>query len=424
MQGICEGADTMTRNVLVIDDETNMRWVLAKALEQAGYTAHAAAGGDEGLTILSRQPIELVLLDLKLRGEDGLTVLRRLRERRPDLVVMMLTAHGTVPNAVEAMQLGAADFLRKPFDVEEIVFKVARALERRAMQQELSRLNAQQRSVPAFEHLIGVDPNWQRLVAQARQLAPQTEHVLVVGEAGSGRTSVARAVYAASTRAQGRLVEVDLETLNNPLDVVGKTPSSIWNQAIGGTLLLRGLERFPDVQLLIAERLEQQDQAPRLLIVIDQQSSIAQPLVQYLPLRLSVPPLRERPNDILLLALHFSGKQTLSPQAASKLEQYTWLGNVAELQAVVERACLLAGDSEIDVAHLPRVLSELQQTHEAVFQLPEEGLNLEALEQDLIRQALDKARGNKSRAADLLGLTRHTLLYRLEKYGINVAEKS
>lgn len=190
----------MTRTVLIVDDETNMRWVLARALEQAGYTAHGAASGAEALVLLGREPVELVLLDLKLRGEDGLTVLRRLRARRPDLVVMMLTAHGTVPNAVEAMQLGAADFLRKPFDVEEVLVKIARALERRAMQQEIARLSVQQRLRPAFAALLGSGSAWQQAVEQAQQLAATNEDVLVLGELGSGRRSLVRAMHRASAR--------------------------------------------------------------------------------------------------------------------------------------------------------------------------------------------------------------------------------
>jgi DNA-binding NtrC family response regulator len=146
----------MTRTILIVDDEPNMRWVLGGALEQAGYVVHSAESGDDAAGLLVRAPIDLVLLDLKLRGEDGLTILRRLRERRPELVVLILTAHGTVPTAVEAMQLGAADFLRKPFDVEEVVFKITRALERRAMQQELARLTVLQRNAPAFDALIGI----------------------------------------------------------------------------------------------------------------------------------------------------------------------------------------------------------------------------------------------------------------------------
>src|SRR6266540_6853749 len=165
----------MTRTILIVDDEPNMRWVLGRALEQAGYTIYGAGGGEEAASLLLREAIDLVLLDLKLKGEDGLTILRRLRERQPDLVVIMLTAYGTVPTAVEAMQLGAADFLRKPFDVEEVTFKIARALERRAMQQELLRLTAQQRRVPAFDTLIGTAVSWQHVATQAQQTAA-TDH--------------------------------------------------------------------------------------------------------------------------------------------------------------------------------------------------------------------------------------------------------
>ena len=160
-----------TRSVLIIDDEPNMRWVLGKALEQAGYTVQTASGGEEGLGVLAHNPVGLVLLDLKLKGEDGLAVLRRIRQRAPEVVVLMFTAYGTVPAAVEAIQLGASDFLRKPFDVEEVLFKIARSLERRAMQQELARLAAGQSQMSAFDALVGAAPSWQQTVAQARQLA-------------------------------------------------------------------------------------------------------------------------------------------------------------------------------------------------------------------------------------------------------------
>lgn len=259
----------MTRNVLVIDDETNMRWVLGKALEQAGYVIHTAAGGDEGLAVLGRTPIELVLLDLKLRGEDGLTVLRRLRERRSDLVVMILTAHGTVPNAVEAMQLGAADFLRKPFDVEEVVFKVARALERRAMLQELTRLNARHNDSLAFEHLVGVDPVWLQTLSQARQLVQTYQPMLITGGTGSGRATLVRAIHAAGEHSQAPLTEVDLRTYTAPHTFVADVPGSIWNQTLGGSLLTKGLEHFPDVQEHIVARLEMKQVQPRLFIICE-----------------------------------------------------------------------------------------------------------------------------------------------------------
>ena len=132
----------MAERVLIVDDEANLRWVLKEALGEAGYEVRSVTGGQEALAEMAQWPADLVLLDLKLKGMDGLATLRRLRERWPDVVVIILTAHGTVPTAVEAMQLGAADYLRKPFDVEEISFKLRRALERRTMQHELQRQRA------------------------------------------------------------------------------------------------------------------------------------------------------------------------------------------------------------------------------------------------------------------------------------------
>lgn len=417
----------MTRNVLIIDDEPNMRWVLGKALEQAGYTVSVAGSGDDGLTALARDPIELVLLDLKLKGEDGITVLRRLRERRPDIVVMMITAHGTVPNAVEAMQLGAADFLRKPFDVEEIVFKVARALERRALQQQVSRLMLAQNRDATFSALVGSDPVWQRAIAQASHIAALNLHVLLVGEVGSGRGSIARAIHAASMRRESPLVEADLAAYSVPSDALFGVGSDdgLWGSAGNGTIIMRGLLSHPAMLQAIAERLSQSAVAPRLIVIATPDEAAASTTQHLTSTQVDVPPLRERASDILLLAHAFVGSGTFTARASRQLELYSWPGNVAELRGVIQRALVLAGDEPIDLAHLPRHIADLAPavTNMGV-QLPAGGVNLEDVEQQLIRQALAQARGNKSKAAELLGLTRHTLLYRMEKYNIQAQEGS
>lgn len=410
------------RNVLIIDDEPNMRWVLGKALEQAGYTFHTASTGDEGLSLLAREPIDLILLDLKLRGEDGLTVLRRIRERTPEVVVLMFTAYGTVPIAVEAMQLGAADFLRKPFDVEEILFKITRSLERRAMQQELARLQVVQRRVPAFGALVGAAPSWQQTISQAQQLAELPQDVMLVGEPGSGRDSLARAIHTASNRASAPLVELDLALYTPAAQTAALTsPNGVWATAGGGTLIVRNLEAASEAQVALAACLAQRHPAigPRLLLIAASDATLSPALVEAIPLRLRVPPLRERPGDALLLAAHSAGLRPITPTAQRLVEQYPWPGNGAEVRAVVARATHMAGDGPIDVEHLPEVIQRaLAVEGPYQVQLPPGGILLEQVEQDLIRQALELARGNKSRAAELLGLTRHTLIYRMEKYGI------
>ncbi len=421
----------MTRSILIIDDEPNMRWVLGRALEQAGYTIHGADSGDEAASLLLREAIDLVLLDLKLKGEDGLTILRRLRERQPELVVIMLTAYGTVPTAVEAMQLGAADFLRKPFDVEEVVFKIARALERRAMQQELARLTLQQRSAPVFETLIGLAVSWQSLLKQARTAAATDRNILIVGEAGSGRATLARAIHVASVRHGAPLGELDMglyhPSAQHAALVGAQSNDGAWNEAGSGSLLLRGLAEAPAVHDALANLLTTRASGtgPRLLVLEADASALSEMITAHLPMQLHVPPLRERPGDALLLARHFSGEQAITAQAAQAIEHYRWPGNVAELRSALLRAAQLAGTSPIDSTHLPvHVVAASGPSDSRGIGLPPEGVNLEVVEQDLIRQALERARGNKSKAAELLGLSRHTLLYRMEKYGITAPERS
>jgi DNA-binding NtrC family response regulator len=420
----------MTRSILIIDDEPNMRWVLAQALEQAGYTVQGVGNGDAALSVINRSPIDLVLLDLKLKGEDGLSILRRLRERRPDLVVFMLTAYGTVANAVEAMQYGAADFLRKPFDVEEVRFKIERALERQAMQHEMARLTQTQRSAMAFETLIGCSLPWLHTVERARILAPTDMPVVLIGEAGTDRRALAHAMHTASTRHKGKIVAIDLrvftaETQHTAL--WGRDGGGgAWAEAGSGSLVLLLEKATATTTQMLVGRLEQTSgrMDPRVFVLVTSEDELPPALSALLPARLVVPPLRERHGDVLLLARHLLGAATLTPQAAQLLQTYHWPGNIVELRGVLMGARQLASTGLIDVDQLPQSLHEAPLAAESVaIRLPQQGLNLEVVEQTLIRQALERARGNKSRAAELLGLTRHTLIYRMEKYGIIAPER-
>ncbi len=420
-----------TRNVLIIDDEPNMRWILGKALEQAGYTVQVAESGDDGVAMLNQTPVDLVLLDLKLKGEDGLTVLRRLRERQPEVVVILLTAYGTVATAVEAMQLGAADFLRKPFDVEEITFKIARALERRAMQQKLAQFAAAQSSFPALDALVGVSPAWQRVIEQAHLAAQADEPLLLVGPEGSGRTTLARAIHSASARGTAPFVLFDVQ-LSQPgvrqAALFGEgARHGAWSEVGRGTLLICGLEDDEGLASTLGDALDARPAGigPRVLVVATDDMVLPASLLMNLPLRLKLPPLRDRGGDILLLARHFAGAVEITPLAQQALEQYDWPEHVAEMRATVAAALARAGNGPIDLEHLPTILrNSVERVSHRPFQLPSDGIILDDIEQQLIRQALVKAHGNKSKAAELLGLTRHTLLYRMGKYGITGQENS
>ncbi len=409
----------MADRVLIVDDEINMRWVLKEALAEAGYEVSAAGSGQEALAEMGQLPASLVVLDLKMKGMDGLATLRRLRERWPDVVVLILTAHGSVPTAVEAMQLGAADYLRKPFDIEEVRFKIHRALERRAMQHELQRLKASTASFPGVVP-VGTDPAWQRCIEQIRSLTDLDLGILLLGETSSGRATLARFSHALSSRKAAPLVELGIEALTSDVQqrvlLARDGGEGIWNRSGAGTLLLRNVEHLSQESWIALGQLVEREAelGPRLLLTMSAPpaAAVALPLAQ-----IEVPPLRERPDDVPSLVQAFAAGAELTASALELLEHYTWPGNIAELRGVIERAITLAAGVPIEERHLPERIRQAP-IPGAAIRLPLGGLRLEEVEIVLMRQALDRAGGNKTRAAELLGLTRHTLLYRLEKYGL------
>ncbi len=405
-------------HIMVVDDEPNMRWVLQEALERAGYDVLSASSGEEALSALSRAKVDLLLLDLKMKGMDGLVTLRQIHARYPDTIILILTAYGTVAMAVEAMQGGASDFLRKPFDVEEVLFKIGRALERQSMQHEIARL----RQMPT-PLLPGADPAWRRAITLAHQSINQGFDLRLIGESGSGRASIARAAYAVSMRRTAPLIEVDLETITadqQPDLLLGNAEhSGFWGRAGQGVLLLRHIGALSQAGLAALEQCWVRSDAALVIMTgtLNDWSLLEQSKVAHQFLSVSIPPLREHLDDLELFVAEWLESHLISSTAMRLLHSYTWPGNLAELRGAIERARVLAGTGKIEDRHLPITLRAAG-VAAASFQLPREGIVLEQVEQSLIRQALEYAGGNKSRAAELLGLTRHTLLYRIAKYKI------
>lgn len=407
-------------HVLIVDDEPNMRWVLQEALTKAGYHTHTAAGGEEALALCADRLFDVVILDLKLKGMDGLATLRQLHARWPQTVVLILTAFGTVATAVEAIQSGAADYLRKPFDVEDVLFKISRALERQQLHAEIARLKG-----PEPPTTPGSTPAWRNALSATVEALTRGLDVRLVGERGSGRTSIAQAAHRASPRHLAPYVSCDLATLapahQEPLLAGGAGAEGFWGAAGQGTLLLRHIGRLAPsgaaglVRLL--ERRAASDVGPLLVLTGTEEEWSSAPRFSERVVDVAVPPLREHLDDLLPFAASWLPQRRIVPAVVELLHAYEWPGNLGELRGVLERAALLAGDGPIDAAHLPERIRSAPLPH-TPLRLPPEGLSLEALEIDLLRQALARAGGNKSRAAELLGLTRHTLLYRLEKYKI------
>jgi DNA-binding NtrC family response regulator len=406
--------------LLIIDDEPNMRWVLQEALAKAGYEVLAAGSGEDAVSLLAGTAVDLAILDLKMKGMDGLATLRQIHQRWPQLIVLMLTAYGTVATAVEAMQSGASDYLRKPFDVEELLFKVTRALERRALQQELARLRA-----AALPPMLGSAPSWRRAIEASAQAVALGLDLRLVGEPGSGRASIARLAQASGPRRAAPLVELDLAQLAASAQAAllagAAGHSGFWAEAGQGSLLLRhigglGAQGRAMLDRLLAAR-AQAGGGPQLMLTGTAEEWAALAPLEQRAAEVHVPPLRAHSDDIALFVQHWLGAQPIDAAALALLHAYAWPGNLSELRGVVERAAQLAAGALITELHLPERLRAAAQPS-TPYRLPPEGLSLEALEIALIEQALERAAGNKTRAAELLGLSRHTLLYRLEKYKI------
>lgn len=410
-------------HVLVVDDEPNMRWVLQEALGKAGYHTHAAASGEAALTLLAAQAVDIVILDLKMKGMDGLATLRQIHQRWPDVVVLILTAFGTVATAVEALQSGAADYLRKPFDIEDVLFKISRALERRHLQAEIVRLKG-----PSPLGTPGSAPAWRAAINACADALSRGLDVQLVGESGSGRASIARTAHAASSRQEAPFIACDLAHLppgdQATLLASAEHPDSFWAAAGQGTLLLCHVGQLMPVGAEGLARLLEcratNGVGPRLVLTGTAEEWAHAPPLPHRHVVIAVPPLRAHLDDLLLFARAWLPTATFTPAAVELLHAYDWPGNLGELRGVLERAAHLAATGPVDLQHLPDRVRAAPLPNTPI-RLPPEGLSLEELEVTLIRQALARAGGNKSRAAELLGLTRHTLLYRLEKYKIGDA---
>jgi two-component system, NtrC family, response regulator AtoC len=420
----------MARTVLVIDDEPNMRWVLGRALEKAGYDVFTAEHGEQGLQLFARHAIDLILLDLKMPGQDGLAVLRELRRRSSQIPILLLTAYATVPTAVEALQIGATDYLRKPFDIESVLGHINRHLAAYTQQKSELTPPAPTSGLTAF---IGTAPTLTPALAKAQAAINTDCTVVIQGETGTGKQYLARLIHANSpTTASGRLVTINGASLPPPLLEYGlfgvnhQTVAGLnWQHALGGSLILANVDMLlPSLRARVVAHLSdylctpQRPHGLRLLLTTRQPLDAAWSSIEEWSLTIELPPLSARLTDLPLLIHYFAPKASWSREARAQLEAYDWPGNVAELERVVTQAAQIAGEEPIQIHHLPAHLVATPAAAAGLLILPREGIELEKLERDLLCQALTMAHGNKSHAARLLGLSRATLLYRLEKHNI------
>ena len=462
----------MSAVVLVVDDELTLGRNIRSYLIRQGYTVEHAPTGQAALAQLAAGPVDVVLLDLRLPDADGLDLLPEIQRLAPRAQVLIMTAHGSIPSAVQAMRGGAIDYLPKPVVLSDLKERLGELL------QEAPAATAAPagQAPPAGQGLAAIRGESAPIVALRQRIARLLEAeaatgapvpaVLVIGETGTGKELVAKALHTGSIRAHGPFVELNCSTLPAHLvedqlfghergaftDAKDRKPGLI-EAAQGGTLFLDEVgDLEPAVQVKLLKVLEERkvrrlgsvreiDVDTRIVAATNRplESMVAEGEFRsdlYFRLRvieLQVPPLRAREGDVMLLARHFLGESAarwrrpglrFAPEAEAAIAQHHWSGNVRELRNVVEQAALMAQGEVIDVAAL--ALSSLPPADGAPAPvLPEGGaeaesgaLNIELAERSLLQQALERARGNVTAAAKLLGISRDTLRYRLQKHGM------
>ena len=449
----------MRRRILVADDEKNMRWVLAQALEPAGYEVVEAADGKEALAAVAEQEPDVMVLDHRMPAPDGMEVLQRLRAKGHRFPIIMLTAHGNVQTAVEAMKAGASEYLTKPFDLDELKLSIDKALKMSELAAEVERLRGEIDRDWDVDGIVAADPTMLALLESVRKVAATSATVMIFGESGTGKELVARALHRLSPRAARPFVSVSAGALPETLlesELFGYEKGAFtgamtakpgrFELANGGTVFLDEVgDISPAVQIKLL-RVLQERTFERLggtrSIEVDvrvisatnrdlQQMIVDGGFREDLYYRLNVvplviPTLRKRPADIAPLVAHFlekfgAGDRVISPEAMQALAGYPWPGNIRELENTIERVVILSHGATIEPADLP---AEVRSGVSACdvgprcFVLPEEGVDLEEVELDLVRQALKRTAGNRPKAAKLLGLTTKTLEARIDRFGL------
>ncbi len=452
----------MTRDrILVVDDDSSLRRVMKMQLEEAGYQTILASDGDQAWKLLEEQQPQLVITDLRM-PTSGLDLLRRIAASELQITVIIVTAFGTVETAVEAMKMGAYDYVTKPLDFDALVLVVHRAMERQNLLEEVRELRSALDERYGFQGIVGRSKGLLRVLEQAARVAQHESSVLIQGETGTGKELIARAIHHNSRRRKRPFIAINCGSI--PKDLV---ESELFGYARGaftgaaenkpgrietaneGTLFLDEVGELPlDAQVKLLRVLQEQEisrlgsvtpvrvdirivaATHRNLAAMIEDGSFREDLYYRLavvPLR--IPPLRERRSDLPELidtlfrrarARHNLPEARLSPGVLQRLTAYRWPGNVRELENVLERLLVLSSRDLITEEDLPE---ELQRTGGSGngslwLDLPSEGLSLEALERDLISRALERFGGNQTRAARYLDLSRRTLIYRMEKHGI------
>jgi two-component system response regulator PilR (NtrC family) len=453
--------------ILVVDDERSMRELLAITLQQGGYEVSLADCGRAAIEAIGREDFDLVVTDLRMPNGDGMSVLRAAREQSPHTVVLVVTAFASTETAVEAMKLGAYDYLTKPFKLEEIRLTIAKALERKRLQDENQALRRQLRQDRGFENFVGRSRGMLAVFEMIRKTADSSSTVMITGESGTGKELVARAIHHESGRHQGPFISVNCGAVPEGLmesELFGHvkgaftgavtSTAGLFSAASGGTLFLDEITEIPQsVQVKLLRAIQEREVRRvgdtrdvrvdvRLIAAsnVNLGKAVAEGALRgdlfyrlnVIPIHL--PPLRERREDIPLLIAHFMqtvGKEVgrtvrgVSPDALAALERYHWPGNIRELENVIERALVLGSGEILEVEALPPAVLNPGPRPAPSLETPTPGFDLERTLEDLeyryIQMALERTGGVQTAAAEILGISFRQFRYKLQKHSTRTA---
>ena len=462
-------------SILIFEDDSENLRSLTKALEKVGYEVRGYQDPNEGMRhFLAHDAVDLVLTDLRMPGMDGMEVLKRVKEAEPTVAVLLITAFGSVESAVQAMKVGADDYLAKPVDLYELRRRVQALCEKRRLKFEVDELKARLDERFGFEHIVGSAPSMRELFQQIRMVAPTRATVLIHGESGTGKELIANAIHQNSDRKRARFLPINCAAIPANLiesELFGhergaftgaeKAHQGKFELAHGGTLFLDEIgELSPDLQAKLLRVLEERvvtrvggttpipvdvrfiTATHRDLHRMVQEGKFREDLFYRLKVvELRIPPLRERLEDIPLLVHAFvaqfdreHGKQIkgVSTEVAKALASYSWPGNVRELRNVVERMVIFCGEDEIRAAHLPPDFGQgsafaALPVHPVPIRQAFAGPPVQALdelERQAIFRALQETGGNKTQAARVLGIGVRTLHRKLKEYSLEEMERS
>jgi DNA-binding NtrC family response regulator len=450
--------------ILIVEDEAKMRRLLELNLGEDGFTTYSAGDAESGLKLLCEHSIDLVVTDLKLPGMNGLEFLQTVKRQSAALPIVVMTAFGSVETAVEAMKAGASDYVLKPFSLTEMRMVIRKELDVRNLREENRSLREALGKRYSHPNIVARSAKMQEVLATVERVAPTNSTVLLGGESGVGKDLIARAIHEKSRRASGPFLKINSTAIPENLlesELFGYEKGAFTGAAASkpgkfeladkGTLFLDEIGDVPPVTQVKLLRVLQEREFERLggtkTIKVDvrliaatnrdlraalEEGTFREDLYYRLNVvPIDIAPLRERKEDIPELANLFitrfagdSGKpiESISPEAMKILVNYHWPGNVRELQNIVERACALAKGNALEVGDIHLDVRPAKASNGAGGFLPD-GMTLEQWEDEMVREALRRANGNKSQAARLLGLSRNALRYRLSKIGIADEEK-